>query len=214
MADELLSHIDDRAAALAGALRGRRLESVHAMCTEDLWARVGDEEYAALLPHVVGAEVLGTLYRRSLLRLEAPGWKHSRLVFEHLWDQSSPALVEDQRMFTLAERAEVERSGDQERLARMRTKLDAQDAAEHLAEALRSHDAEAAMRLFDPELVAWRDHEQRTPLTAITAAELIGSVGPRTLVRIGGVRDHTVEYLWRRAGEGMLLAGARVFRRG
>jgi signal transduction histidine kinase len=214
MADEILSHINDRASALADALRERRLENVRAMCTDDLWARLGDEEYGGLLPHVVGAELLGTLFRRSVLRLETPGWKHASLVFEHLWDESSPALVEDQRMFTRADRAEVERSGDQERLARMRTKLDAQDAAERLAEALRAHDADAAMLLFDPELVHWRDHELRTPLTAITTAELIGSVGPRTLVRISGARDQTVEYLWRRAEGGMLVAGARVFRLG
>jgi hypothetical protein len=47
-----------------------------------------------------------------------------------------------------------------------------------------------------------------------TRAELVGSVGPRTLVRVwSGDSDVTLEYLWRRHGDDWQIAFVRQFGR-
>jgi len=213
--DEGTRHdIETRAAELAAAVATRDLPAIRALCEPGHWERSAAEEYGRLLPQAGRVETLGTLLRRSLMLIETPGWDFPRVVFEHLWDARNLPLLEDQRMFTLVDRAEIERSGDPERLARMRTKLEAQDAAAGLVRALTAHDEAAAAALFDRDLARWDDHSAHTPIAGIRRAELIGSVGPRTLVRVwGGASEHTIEYLWRRAGDGMLVAGARVFER-
>jgi hypothetical protein len=186
---------------------------VRVLTDPDHWERSAAEDYEQVLPHVRHVEILGALFRRSLMLIEAPGLEVSRVVFEHLWDQREPPLLADQRLFTLVDRAEIERAGDADKLARLRTKLEAQDAAAQLVDALSAHDAAAAAEAFDQTLARWHEHDARLPIESIRTAELLGSVGPRTLVRIQGESDQTIEYLWRRAGDGMLVAGARVFER-
>jgi hypothetical protein len=205
--------IEDRATELAVAVAARDLASVRVLTDPDHWERSAAEDYEQVLPHVRHVEILGALFRRSLMLIEAPGWEVSRIVFEHLWDQREPPLLADQRLFTLVDRAEIERAGYADKLARLRTKLEAQDAAAQLVDALSAHDAAAAAEAFDQTLARWDEHDARLPIESIRTAELLGSVGPRTLVRIQGESDQTIEYLWRRAGDGMLVAGARVFER-
>jgi hypothetical protein len=122
--------------------------------------------------------------------------------------------VEDERLFTLADRAAIETSGDTERLERMATKLAAQDAAVAYAAALRAGDPVAVSALWSSRFADAHGAEVLPRVASVAGAELIGSVGPRTLVRVWYTgSDETVELLWRPHGDRWLVEGARTFRR-
>ena len=65
-------------------------------------------------------------------------------------------LVEDERLFTLIDRAALEAAGDTGRLARLATKLAAQDAALGYVDALNTRDAAAVTALWTPDFAAGR----------------------------------------------------------
>ena len=211
--DDAGSRIAERARELAGAIEARDLQAVRQLCTAEHWERSAEAEYGELLLHVERVELLGVLGRRDLMRLETPGGRYERSVFEHLWHDGAPPLVDDQRQFTVINRAEVEAAGDPARLTRLATKLDAQDAAVRYAEALVRHDEAAAAAMFEPSFLRQASAELHQRVGVVSRAELIGSVGPRTLVRIVHDHEQTIEYLWRRTADGLRIAGARVFER-
>ena len=183
-------------AAAIGAGDGARIE---ALSDPDFWARDGREDAVRLGALGGPVVLLGVLGRRTLLRVAGD-------VFEQLWTDAEPPLVEDQRRFTLVSRDQVESIGDPERIELLQTKLDSQDAATRLVDALRSGDEAAAAVLLGGGPVAG--------VPGIRDAELIGSVGPRTLVRlVGDDGEQTVEFLWRRGEDGLQVAGARAFGR-
>jgi hypothetical protein len=202
-----------RALELRGALLTRAADRVEALCDPVFWRRAGREELLGLLPHIASATTLGVLGRRSLIRLAAPGARHPEPVLEQLWAQVDGALVvEDERLFALADRAQVEASGDPERLARLRTKLECQDAARLYAAALAGHDVTAATAMWSDVYAGIHGDEVRPQIATVRRAELIGSVGPRTLVWLAmNDGEHTVELLWRAHDHRWLIEGARTF---
>jgi hypothetical protein len=186
--------VEDRAERLRRALLDGDIEAVRSLCTPDHWARSAAQVYEDLAGHVVRAETLGILGRRSLLQVQATGWRHGSGVFELLWHDGEPALVDDPE--------------ETERLA---TKLAAQDAAQRLVDRLVAHDEEGVEALFDPASLERARPALQIGVAAVRRAELVGSVGPRTLVRVVGPGDQTIEYLWRASGDDLRIAGARVF---
>lgn len=202
-----------RALELRDALLTRDADRVEALCDPGFWQRAGREELLGLVPHVALATALGMLARRSLIRLTAPGARHPEPVLEQLWARVGGALlVEDERLFSLADRAQVEGSGDQDRLQRLRTKLECQDAARAYADALAGHDVIAATAMWSAAYAAGHGDEVRPQIPTVRRAELIGSVGPRTLVWLEmDDGEHTVELLWREHDQRWLIEGARTF---
>lgn len=199
--------VADRTARLRQALLDGDLEAIRSLCTEDHWARGAAMQYEDLAGVVERAEILGVLGRRSLLLVEAAEWRYGRGVFELLWHDGEPPLVDDQRLFTLADRSTLD-GADLDRLA---TKLAAQDAAQRLVDRLVAHDEAGVEALFDPASLERARPELQLRVGAVRHAELVGSVGPRTLVRVTGPTDQTIEYLWRPSGDDLRIAGARVF---
>jgi hypothetical protein len=202
----------DVAGRLARALGTADVEGLHALCDAEFWDRAGAEELSSLARDAAGVTLLGALGRRSLLQVETPAAEVARYVVEQQWTERAGALlVEDERLFTLVDRTEVEAAGDADRLARLATKLAAQDVAAAYVAALTSGDAAG---FWSHRFDAAHGAEVRPRLAAVTAAELIGSVGPRTLVRVWYADgDETVELLWRPHGDTWLIEGARTFRR-
>jgi hypothetical protein len=202
-----------RALELRDALLAGDAAAIEAMSDSEFWRRAGRDELLALIPHVTSATALGVLGRRSLLLLTAPGARHPKASLEQLWALvDDRLLLEDERLFTLVDRAEVEASGDLQRLESLRTKLEAQDAALAYAAALAGHDVAAVAAMWSPGYAAGHGREVRPQIAAVRRAELIGSVGPRTLVWLvmeGG--EQTVELLWRRHDGRLLIEGARTF---
>lgn len=212
MDGELERRVAERAVQLAEAIRAADAEAVKRLCVAETWERSASDEFAPLL----GAgtvEVLGALGHRSLLRLDVGHGGGSQCI-EQLWQpHGDDLLIEDQRLFTLADRAAIEASGDHDRLERLRTKLDSQDAAERYAAALREHDEAAAAACFEPGIAVSAELDLHARLPALVGAELIGGVGPRTLLQIQLTDEElTVEYLWRSREGVPLIAGARAFR--
>lgn len=200
------------------ALRMRQLLLAHdagglrELCDEAFWERVGDAELVPLAREVAAAELLGVLGRRSLMLVETPGGADARYAVEQQW-AGDRYLVEDQRLFTLVERAEVEASGDSERLARLRTKLAAQDAAARYAGLLAAGDADGAAAMWTPGFREAHGDEVLPRIPSVRSAELIGGVGPRTLIRCRfDEGEETVEVLWVETEDGWLVQGARTFR--
>ena len=173
---------------------------------------------AGLLPSACRSngtvELLGTLGDRSLLLVTpSPGADGRRYALEQAWSADSPPRVVDERLFTLVDAARVRAEGDAERLAQLATKLAAQDAAQALAVALADNDIEAVRAMVEPEHAEIADREAERAAHA-TRAELVGSVGPRTLVRVwSGDTDATLEYLWRPHGDRLRIAFVREFSR-
>jgi hypothetical protein len=190
------------------------LAALERLCDPEFWHRAGREELAMLAEHAADATVLGVLGRRALLLVSTPAGRYHRYVVEQQWTEpGGPPLVEDQRLFTLADRAQVEASGDRERLALLRTKLAAQDAARHYAELLAAGDEQSVVALWSSRFEQAQGAELRPRIGLVRSAELIGSVGPRTLIRcllVAG--EETVELLWREHDGGWLVEGARTFR--
>jgi hypothetical protein len=185
---------------------------VEAMCTSEFWERAGRDELLGFTPHVASATALGVLARHSMLRLSSPGARYPEAVVEQLWaPYDGRLLIEDERLFTLIDRAEVEASGE-ERLARLRTKLDAQDAALAYVAALNGHDPAAATAMWSTAHDEGPGREVPPQISSVRRAELIGSVGPRTLVWLAmDDGEATVELLWRRRDGRLLIEGARTF---
>jgi hypothetical protein len=185
---------------------------LRALCDEGFWERVGAVELVQLARDAGSAEMLGVLGRRSLMLVETPGGEEPRYAVEQQWVGES-YMVEDQRLFSLVDRAELEASGDAERLARLRTKLAAQEAAAGYAARLAAHDAEGASAMWTQGFREAHGDEVLPRIAAVRSAELIAGVGPRTLVRCRFADgEETVELLWRETDDGWLVQGARTFR--
>ena len=183
------------ASAHAQAIAARDLERVRAACTEAMWERSGGDHVAAV-PLVVSVELLGTLGRRSLTLVEAPGSRHGHYALEDLWvERDGRWLVEDERLFTLAVGEAAARAGE--------TKLAVQAAARELVAALNRGEDGA-------EFFAQAFHGE--PPGRVQRAELIATVATRTLVRLRSASTATAEYLWRDHDGRWLVAAARVFR--
>jgi len=206
MDPELELRIAQRAAQLAGIYQTGDAAAAEPLCDPVFWERAGREELPELLADVATARVLGVLGRRSLIRLLPTS------VVEGQWiDRGGELLLEDQREFTLLDRTGLD--GDPERLQRMRTKRRSEDAAMRYVSALQERDEVAAGAFFEPGFARSGDIDLLERLPFLTVAELIGSVGPRTLVRVeleGG--EQTIEYLWRDHDGVLAIVGARVFR--
>jgi|SRR5690349_3763557 len=207
MDPELERRTAQRAAELAALYQAGDAAAVRPLCDPSFWERVGDEELPELLADVAAARVLGVLGRRSLIRLLPNS------VVESQWiERDGELLLEDQREFTLLDRAALDRA-DPERLDRVRTKRRAEDAAMRYVAALEERDEVAAGAFFESSFARAGDADLLERLPFLAAAELIGSVGPRTLVQVeleGG--EQTIEYLWRDHDGAMAIVGARVFR--
>ena len=121
-------------------------------------------------------------------------------------------LVEDERLFTLVDRAKVEAAGDgngwsgcapssRPRTPRWRT------PPPWSATTWRRSTA-----MWSPGYAAGHGQEVRPQIATVRRAELIGSVGPRTLVwLVMDDGEHTVELLWRSHDGRLLIEGARTF---
>src|SRR6185437_16697594 len=91
------------------------------------------------------------------LHATTPGAAYPAYVVEQQWTPAAPPLAEDERLFTLIDRAALEAAGDTGRLARLATKLAAQDAALNYVDALNAHDAAAVRALWTPDFAAGRE---------------------------------------------------------
>ncbi len=203
----------ERALRMCDRLLDGDIEGLRALCDEGFWERVGEEELPPLTRHATSAELLGVLGRRSLLLVETPGAAGDRYAIEQQW-AGEAYEVEDERLFTLVDRAEVEASGDAERLARLETKLAAQDAGARYAELLAARDADGAAAMWTESFRQAHGGEVLPRILLVRSAELIGGVGPRTLIRCRFADgEETVEVLWTQAQGAWLVQGARTFRR-
>jgi hypothetical protein len=203
----------DGAKAVCYALVAHDMDALRALTAEELWARAAAEELAPLAKHAVAARPLGLLGRHTMLHASTPGAPYPVYVVEQQWTPAAGRpLVEDERLFTLVDRAALEASGDSDRLARLATKLAAQDAAQGYVDALNDHDGAAVMALWTPDFAADRAAATQ-PVAGLQSAELIGSVGPRTLVLCRfDDHDETQELLWRPLDGRVLVQGQRSFR--
>jgi hypothetical protein len=202
------------AGAVCAALVAHDMDALRALTAEELWERAAAEELAPLAEYAVAARPLGLLGRHTMLHATTPGAAYPAYVIEQQWTPAAtgPPLVEDERLFTLIDRAALEAAGDTDRLARLATKLAAQEAALGYVDALNAHDAAAVMALWTPDFAAGRAGV--TPrIDGLRSAELIGSVGPRTLVLCRfDDHDETQELLWRPLDGRVLVQGQRSFR--
>jgi hypothetical protein len=203
-----------RAEQLRDRLQAQDPDGVEALCTTDFWERSGRNELLGVAPHVKDAITLGALGRRSLISLHTVGHRWPAPVLEQLWtDAGDRLLLDDQRVFTLMTRAQVEALGDPEELARLQTKISSQDAAEAYVIALNDRDERAAAAAWSTSFADRFDLDLNSRIEMLVSAELIGSVGPRTLVRCWfDDGEQTIELLWRRREARLLIEGARVFR--
>ena len=192
---------------LAGDEAGLR-----ALCDDAFWERAGHEELVRLAGDATSVEMLGVLGHRSLMLVETPAGAEPRYAVEQQW-AGADRLVDDQRLFTLVDRAEVEASGDAERLARLGTKLAAQDAGARYAELLVANDAGGASAMWTDAFREAHGEEVLPRIPLVRSAELVGGVGPRTLVRCRfDTGEETAEVLWRETEGAWLVQGARTFR--
>jgi hypothetical protein len=210
--------VDDRtlwaaAGTVCDRLVAHDMEALRALTAEELWVRAAAEELAPLVEHAVAARPLGVLGRHTLLHAATPGAAYPAYVVEQQWTPAAGRpLVEDERLFTLIDRAALEAAGDSDRLARLATKLAAQDAALGYVDALNDHDAAAVTAMWTPDFAAGRAGVA-PPVDGLRSAELIGSVGPRTLVLCRFAdHDETQELLWRPLDGRILVQGQRSFR--
>lgn len=204
---ELERRIARRAAELARLFEAGDAAAIEPLCDPAFWARAGGEELSELVEDGRSATVLGVLGRRSLIHL-APG-----SVVEGQWiERGGELLLEDQREFTLLDRVGLI-GAEPERVERVRTKRRAEDAAMRYVAALQDRDEVAAGAFYEPSFARAGDVDLLERLPFLREVELIGSVGPRTLVRVeleGG--EQTIEYLWRDHDGALAIVGARVFR--
>jgi hypothetical protein len=203
-----------RAEQLRERLQANDADGIEALCTDDFWERSGKSDLLGVAPYVKDATTLGALGRRSLISLHAIGHRWPAPVVEQLWtDVGGELLLDDHRVFTLMTRAQVEALGDPEELARLQTKISSQDAAEAYVVALNDRDQRAAGAAWSQSFADRFDLDLNSRIEKLVSAELIGSVGPRTLVRCWfDDGEQTIELLWRRRDARLLIEGARVFR--
>lgn len=203
--------VTQAAEELVDALSAGDAERIRALCVPDFWERAGKDEYAERLPVDGAVELLGILGDRSLI-LVTPALG-SRFALEQAWTGDARPLIADERHFELVDAAALRAEGDQERLERLATKLAGQDAGEALVAAFDRGDGAAVRAMVEPERGDLADQEAERAERA-TRADLVGSVGPRTLVRVwSGDSDATLEYLWRRNGNDLRIAFVREFSR-
>lgn len=204
-----------RAELLRERLLANDAAAIEALCAPDFWERSGESELLGVAPHVKQATTLGALGRRSLISLHTVGHRWPAPVLEQLWAEEGGELVlEDHRVFTLMTRAQVQALADPEELARLATKIQSQDAAEAYVIALNDRDERAAEAAWSQSFADRFDLDLNSRIEKLVSAELIGSVGPRTLVRCWfDDGEQTIELLWRRRDARLLIEGARVFRR-
>jgi hypothetical protein len=196
--------------AVCAALVAHDLDALRALTTGELWQRAAAEELAPLADHAAAARPLGLLRRNTMLHAITPGGPYPTYVVEQQWMPSGRLLVEDERLFTLIDRAALEAAGDTGRLARLATKLAAQDAAQGYVDALNARDPAAVMALWTPDFTAAHAAPR---IDGLRSAELIGSVGSRTLVLCRfDDHDETQELLWRPLDGRVLVQGRRSFR--
>jgi hypothetical protein len=210
--------VDDRtlwaaAGTVCDRLVAHDVDALRALTAEELWVRAAAEELAPLVEHAVAARPLGVLGRHTLLHAVTPGAAYPVYVVEQQWTPAAGRpLVEDERLFTLIDRAALEAAGDSDRLARLATKLAAQDAALGYVDALNDHDAAAVTAMWTPDFAAGRVGAA-PPVDGLRSAELIGSVGPRTLLLCRFAdHDEIQELLWRPLDGRILVQGQRSFR--
>jgi hypothetical protein len=199
--------------AVCAALVAHDTDALHGLTTEELWGRAAAEELAPLVEHAVAARPLGLLGRHTILHATTPLAPYPAYVVEQQWTPAAGRpLIEDERLFTLVDRAALRAAGDTARLARLATKLAAQDAALSYVDALNAHDAAAVMALWTADFAAG-GAGATPPIDDLRSAELIGSVGPRTLVLCRyDDHDETQELLWRPLDGRVLVQGLRSFR--
>jgi hypothetical protein len=209
--DGVTEAADELAAALAAGDLGR----IRALASPGFWDELeGAADYAERVPVDGTVEVLGTLGDRSLLLVAAAsGVVTDGYALEQAWTHGTPPRVDQERLFTLLDVQRERASGEEERLARLATKIGAQEAGEALCAALAGGDAGAVREMVEPGREKLADQEAERA-THVTRAELVGSVGSRTLVRVwSGDSDVTVEYLWRRQGDAWRIGYVREFSR-
>lgn len=92
------------------------------------------------------------------------------------------------------------------------TKVAVQRTARALEQAINSGDKTGVAASVSPEF-AERDNELQPMLESSTAAELLGTVGTRTLLRLEGGDEpgSVVELLWRDFDNTWLIFDCRVF---
>ncbi|HEY0387872.1 MAG TPA: hypothetical protein VGC71_05500 [Gaiellales bacterium] len=213
MSDE--GRVWDCALRVRDLLLAHAAQELRALCDPGFWDRSGETELGTLAAHATAVEMLGVLGHRSLLLAETPGAPEPRYAVEQQWTTGDAGnlAVEDERLFTLADRSAAEASGDAERLARLGTKLAAQDAAARYAELLQAGDAAGAAAMWTDAFREAHGAHVVPRIGSVRAARLIAGVGPRTLVRCWfDEGEETVELLWRETDRGRLIHGARTFR--
>jgi hypothetical protein len=204
-----------RAGELCAALVAGDLEALRRLSDPEFWDRAGAGELPRLAEHATAATPLGVLGRRTLSLVITPSADYAEYALEQQWaERPAGHVVEDERLFTLVDRGAIEAAGDEQRLARMATKLAAQDAALDYVAALADRDARAVAAMWSPAFAAAHGDEVRARIPSVVHAALIGSVGPRTLVRCRFTddADETDELLWRQTDGRWLVHGARSFR--
>jgi hypothetical protein len=210
MSDE--ARVWERAVRLAELLVAGDESGLRELCDDAFWERAGAEELLGLARDAASAEMLGVLGRRSLMLVETRGAPDPRWAVEQQW-AGEDYLVDDQRLFSLVDRAEVEASGDDERLARLGTKLAAQDAGSRYAHLLAAHDAPGVAAMWTESFRDAHGGEVLPRIPLVRSAQLVGGVGPRTLIRCRfDAGEETAEVLWREADGAWLVQGARTFR--
>ena len=191
------------------------MDGIHALAGPTFWDELeGAEEYADRVPVNGTVEVLGTLGDRSLLLVTPPsGVATDGYALEQAWTHDAPPRIEQERLFTLLDVERERATADEDRLTMLATKMGAQEAAEGLCAALAAGDEGAVRSMVEPDRVELADTEAARAARA-TQAKLVGSVGPRTLVRVwSGDSDVTLEYLWRRQGDAWRIGSVREFSR-
>jgi hypothetical protein len=207
----------DAAGRMAAALADHDIDAVRSLAAAEFWDRAGREELVDVAAHATAVTLLGALGRRTLVDVTTPGAESDRYVIEQQWTPGGDSpVVEDERLFTLADRAAIEASGDADRIERMSTKLAAQDAARAYAAALARRDVAEATALWSPAFAETHGAQVLPRIGRVADAALIAAVGPRTLVRVryDDGADETAELLWRPVEDaGLRIGGARTFRR-
>lgn len=210
MSDE--ARVWGRAVRLAELLVAGDETGLRELCDDAFWERAGEEELLGVARDAASAEMLGVLGRRSLMLVETPGAREPRWAVEQQW-AGEDYLVDDQRLFSLIDRAEIEASGDDERLARLGTKLAAQDAGSRYAHLLAANDARGVAAMWTEAFREAHGGEVLPRIPLVRSAQLVGGVGPRTLIRCRfDAGEETAEVLWREVDGAWLVQGARTFR--
>src|SRR5215470_2028816 len=77
--------VRQRAQELGEALVAHDLGALQRLCDAEAWNRACGEELGRLAEHAETATLLGTLDRRSLLRVATPGGAYPEYIVEQQW---------------------------------------------------------------------------------------------------------------------------------